>query len=301
MTNSVLQVASPEKRLDLFVCEKTELTRSRIKKLIEDNKITLNGKPCKAGDSLKAGDVIEIALDEPVELDLTPQDISIDIVYQDDDLAVINKPQGLTVHAGGGTNGGTLVNALLYHLDKLSSINGVIRPGIVHRIDKDTSGLLVVAKNDTAHLSLAKQIEKKTCKRIYLALVEGAPKCDNGLIDTLITRSDKDRKLMAVSTVKGRQAVTEYTVIKKYQGFTLMEFSLKTGRTHQIRVHCKHLNLPIVGDKKYGSKKQKFELEGQLLHAHKLTFIHPRTGEEMTFTAPLPKYFTEVLSKLKEK
>ena len=301
MTNSTLQVASSQKRLDLFVCENTELTRSRVKKLIEDGKITLNGKPCKAGDSLKAGDVIDIVIEEPLKLDLTPQNIGIEIVYQDDDLAVINKPQGLTVHAGGGTNGGTLVNALLYHLDKLSSINGVIRPGIVHRIDKDTSGLLVVAKNDLAHLSLAKQIQQKTCKRIYLALVEGAPKCDNGLIDTLITRSDKDRKLMTVSTVKGRQAITEYTVIKKYQGFSLVEFSLKTGRTHQIRVHCKHINTPIVGDKKYGSKKQKFDLEGQLLHAHKLIFTHPRTGEEMVFTAPLPDYFEKVLSKLKDK
>ncbi len=301
MTNSTLQVASSQKRLDLFVCENTELTRSRVKKLVEDGKITLNGKPCKAGDSLKAGDVIDIVIEEPLKLDLTPQNIGIEIVYQDDDLAVINKPQGLTVHAGGGTNGGTLVNALLYHLDKLSSINGVIRPGIVHRIDKDTSGLLVVAKNDLAHLSLAKQIQQKTCKRIYLALVEGAPKCDNGLIDTLITRSDKDRKLMTVSTVKGRQAITEYTVIKKYQGFSLVEFSLKTGRTHQIRVHCKHINTPIVGDKKYGSKKQKFDLEGQLLHAHKLIFTHPRTGKEMVFTAPLPDYFEKVLSKLKDK
>ena len=301
MTNSTLQVASSQKRLDLFVCENTELTRSRVKKLVEDGKITLNGKPCKAGDSLKAGDVIDIVIEEPLKLDLTPQNIGIEIVYQDDDLAVINKPQGLTVHAGGGTNGGTLVNALLYHLDKLSSINGVIRPGIVHRIDKDTSGLLVVAKNDLAHLSLAKQIQQKTCKRIYLALVEGAPKCDNGLIDTLITRSDKDRKLMTVSTVKGRQAITEYKVIKKYQGFSLVEFSLKTGRTHQIRVHCKHINTPIVGDKKYGSKKQKFDLEGQLLHAHKLIFTHPRTGKEMVFTAPLPDYFEKVLSKLKDK
>ena len=301
MTNSTLQVASSQKRLDLLVCENTELTRSRVKKLVEDGKITLNGKPCKAGDNLKAGDVIDIVIEEPLKLDLTPQNIGIEIVYQDDDLAVINKPQGLTVHAGGGTNGGTLVNALLYHLDKLSSINGVIRPGIVHRIDKDTSGLLVVAKNDLAHLSLAKQIQQKTCKRIYLALVEGAPKCDNGLIDTLITRSDKDRKLMTVSTVKGRQAITEYTVIKKYQGFSLVEFSLKTGRTHQIRVHCKHINTPIVGDKKYGSKKQKFDLEGQLLHAHKLIFTHPRTGKEMVFTAPLPDYFEKVLSKLKDK
>ncbi|MBQ3166424.1 MAG: RluA family pseudouridine synthase, partial [Clostridia bacterium] len=198
------------------------------------------------------------------------------------------------------TNGGTLVNALLYHLKSLSSINGVVRPGIVHRIDKNTSGLLVVAKNDQSHLSLAKQIEEKSAKRIYVALLEGVVKSDSGLIDTLIDRSDRDRKLMAVSSTKGRRALTEYKVLKRFSGYTLCEFSLKTGRTHQIRVHAKYLGHPVVGDEKYGFKKQKFQLNGQLLHAKTLILSHPTTGEVMEFTAPIPPYFEEVLKKLKE-
>lgn len=288
------------KRLDLFLAEKGDFTRSHIKKLIEDGAVTLNGKPCKSGDKVKPGDTVTVKTEEPKALDLTPQDIPIDIIYQDDDIAVINKQQGLTVHSGGGTNGGTLVNALLYHLDKLSGINGVIRPGIVHRIDKDTSGLLVVAKNDAAHVNLAKQIQQKTAKRIYLALLEGVVKDDNGLIDTFIARSDKDRKQMAVSSQKGRRAVTEYKVLRRFDNYTLCEFSLKTGRTHQIRVHAKYLGHPVVGDKVYGYKKQKFDLNGQLLHAYKLILTHPKTNEVMEFTAPLPDYFNDVLSKLKE-
>ncbi len=292
--------ASKYKRLDLFLTETADFTRSHVKKLIEDGKVLLNGKPCKSGDKVQEGDKITVEIAEPISLDVTPQNIPLDIIYQDDDLAVINKQQGLTVHSGGGTNGGTLVNALLYHLDKLSGINGVIRPGIVHRIDKDTSGLLVVAKNDFAHVDLARQIQNKTAKRIYLALLEGSVKCDNGLIDTLITRSDKDRKQMAVSDSKGRRAVTEYRVLKRYEDFTLCEFSLKTGRTHQIRVHAKYLGHPVVGDKVYGYKKQKFDLNGQLLHAYKLILTHPKTGKVMEFVAPLPDYFKNVLDKLKE-
>lgn len=292
--------ASKYKRLDLFLTETADFTRSHVKKLIEDGKVLLNGKPCKSGDKVQQGDKITVEIAEPVSLDVTPQNIPLDIIYQDDDLAVINKQQGLTVHSGGGTNGGTLVNALLYHLDKLSGINGVIRPGIVHRIDKDTSGLLVVAKNDFSHVDLAKQIQNKTAKRIYLALLEGSVKCDNGLIDTLITRSDKDRKQMSVSNTKGRRAVSEYRVLKRYEGFTLCEFSLKTGRTHQIRVHAKYLGHPVVGDKVYGYKKQKFDLNGQLLHAYKLILTHPKTGEVMEFTAPLPDYFQSILNRLKE-
>ncbi len=288
------------KRLDIFLAEKCGFSRSHAKKLIDDGLVSVNGKVNKSGASLKEGDEVIVTNPDPVRLDLTPQDIPIDIVYQDDDIAVINKQQGLTVHSGGGTNGGTLVNALLYHLDKLSGINGVIRPGIVHRIDKDTSGLLVVAKNDAAHVSLADQIQKKTAKRIYLALLEGNLKSDNGLIDTLITRSDKDRKLMAISTSKGRRAFTEYRVIQRYEGFTLCEFSLKTGRTHQIRVHAKYLGHPVVGDKAYGYKKQKFDLNGQLLHAYKLILKHPSSGEVMEFTAPLPEYFENLLNKLKK-
>ena len=300
MKTKTFIAASTFKRLDLFLTTECELSRSHIKKLVDDGLILLNGKPCKAGDSVKVGDSVQVTFKEPENLDITPQNIPIDIIYQDKDIAVINKQQGLTVHAGGGTKGDTLVNALLYHLDSLSGINGVIRPGIVHRIDKDTSGLLVVAKNDLAHVSLAKQIQEKSAKRIYIALLEGNLKTDSGTVDTLITRSDKDRKMMAVSTVKGRRAITDYKVIKRYNGYTLCEFSLKTGRTHQIRVHAKTLGHPVVGDKVYGYKKQKFDLNGQLLHAYKLILTHPTTGEVLEFTAPIPEYFESVLKKLKQ-
>ncbi len=300
MTEKIFIVAYDCKRLDLYLAEGEKYSRSHAKKIIDEGKVLVNGKAQKSSFGVKTGDKISVFEDEPEVLDLTPQNIPIDIVYQDEDIAVINKQQGLTVHSGGGTNGGTLVNALLYHLDSLSGINGVIRPGIVHRIDKDTSGLLVVAKNDAAHISLAKQIEEKSAKRIYLALLEGVVKANNGTIDTFIDRSDKDRKLMAVYSSKGRNAVTDYKVIERYKGYTLCEFSLKTGRTHQIRVHAKYMGHPVVGDKAYGFKKQKFDLEGQLLHAHKLILTHPKSGEVMEFTAPLPSYFQSVLSKLEK-
>ena len=213
---------------------------------------------------------------------------------------MVNKPQGLTVHAGSGNLSGTLVNALLYRLNSLSSINGVVRPGIVHRIDKDTSGLLVVAKNDAAHLSLSAQIAEKTCRREYLALCEGIFKEDTGRIETYIGRSPSDRvKMAVVPKEKGKYALTEYEVQARYaEGFTLARFRLYTGRTHQIRVHCRYIGHPVVGDPVYGSKKQKFHLAGQLLHACRLELTHPRTGERMSFEAPLPAYFTDVLSRL---
>ena len=298
MKTSEFTVASETKRLDLYVAEQTGLTRSHVKKLIDEGKVTVNGNAVKSSFQVKSGDCVQVTEDEPIALDLTPQDMPIDIIYQDEDIAVINKAQGVTVHAGGGTTGNTLVNALLFHLDSLSGINGVIRPGIVHRIDKDTSGLLVVAKNDAAHVSLAKQIQEKTCKREYLALLEGVVKADNGHIATFIGRSPKDRKLMAV-TKTGRSAVTDYVVEQRFSGYTLCRFILQTGRTHQIRVHAKYIGHPVVGDKAYGYKKQKFDLEGQLLHAEKLTLTHPRTGEVMTFRAPLPGYFQAVLEKVK--
>ena len=211
----------------------------------------------------------------------------------------MNKPQGMTVHLGNGNIDGTLVNALLYKLDKLSGINGVIRPGIVHRIDKDTSGLLVVAKNDKAHLCLSKQISEKTCKRTYLALLEGNLKDDSGTVTTYIGRSPQDRvKMAVVPPEKGKLAITDYRVEKRYSGYTLCRFDLQTGRTHQIRVHAKYLGHPVVGDRVYGIKKQKFNLNGQLLHAFRLTFVHPSTAEVMTFEAPLPDYFVEILNKL---
>ena len=294
MTSKIIKAASSYKRLDLFLAQTLGESRSHVKNLCEDGFVLGGGKQLKASDGVKEGDEIVVNEPDPVTLDLTPQNMPLDIIYQDNDVAVINKAQGVTVHAGGGTKGDTLVNALLYHLDSLSGINGVLRPGIVHRIDKDTSGLLVVAKNDRAHVSLASQIEKKTCRREYIALLEGVVKEDKGRIETFIGRSDKDRKLMAV-TKTGRKAATNYEVIKRYAEFTLCRFILETGRTHQIRVHAKYMGHSVVGDKAYGFKRQKFALDGQLLHAYKLTFTHPTTGEAVSFTAPLPDYFEKVL------
>ena len=296
MENKII-IADKSERLDVFLSEKLDKTRSAVKKLVDDGEITVGGNKVKAGRVLKIGEEISVNIPDPVKLDLEAENIPLDIIYQDKDIAIINKPQGMTVHAGNGTHGSTLVNALLYHLDSLSGINGVIRPGIVHRIDKDTSGLLVVAKNDAAHLSLSEQIKNKTCHRIYLALLEGTVKQNDGIIDTFIGRSDKNRTMMAVKD-SGRRAVTHYKVLKRYKEFTFAEFKLETGRTHQIRVHCKYIGHPIVGDPVYGYEKQKFKLNGQLLHAWKLELTHPSTGERMSFEAPLPDYFQAVLQKL---
>lgn len=290
------------KRVDSFLSESIpSLTRSSIKKIIEGGGVLVNGGPVKAGKSIKAGDGVEITIPDPAPLGVRPENIPLDIVYQDGDIAVINKAQGMVVHAGSGNTEGTLVNALLYHLDSLSGINGVIRPGIVHRIDKDTSGLLVVAKNDAAHVSLSKQIAEKTCHRIYVALLEGELKEDEGRIVTDIARDPSDRiKMAVVPTGRGKNAVTYYKVLKRYKGYTYTEFTLYTGRTHQIRVHAKHMGHPIVGDPVYGYKKQKFNLSGQLLHAEKLILTHPASGKVMEFTAPLPDYFKNVLDRLEE-
>lgn len=296
MENKII-IADKSERLDVFLSEKLDKTRSAVKKLVDDGEITVNGNKVKAGRTLKIGEEISVNIPDPVKLDLEAENIPLDIIYQDKDIAIINKPQGMTVHAGNGTHGSTLVNALLYHLDSLSGINGVIRPGIVHRIDKDTSGLLVVAKNDAAHLSLSEQIKNKTCHRIYLALLEGTVKQNDGVIDTFIGRSEKNRTMMAVKD-SGRRAVTHFKVLKRYKEFTFAEFKLETGRTHQIRVHCKYIGHPIVGDPVYGYEKQKFKLNGQLLHAWKLELTHPSTGERMSFEAPLPDYFQAVLKKL---
>ena len=287
-------------RADVFLSEKLEgRTRSSIKKLFESGCVNVNGKPAKASQKITAGEIIEVILPDAVEYSAKPEDIPLDIVYEDNDIAIVNKPQGMTVHLGNGNIDGTLVNALLYRLDSLSGINGVIRPGIVHRIDKDTSGLLVVAKNDNAHLKLSEQIANKTCKRTYLALLEGNLKTDEGTVTTYIGRSPNDRvKMAVVPPDKGKLAITDYCVVKRFTGYTLCRFDLKTGRTHQIRVHAKHLGHPVVGDKVYGIQKQKFKLNGQLLHAWKLSLVHPKTGDEMMFEAPLPDYFKEVLNKL---
>ncbi len=294
-----ITVETSGERADVYLSGALDYTRSRIKKLLDDGLATINGKAVKPRDILKQGSVVEIQINEPSPLLVKAVDIPLDIIYEDSDVAVINKQQGLTVHAGNGTGDDTLVNALLYKLDSLSGINGVIRPGIVHRIDKDTSGLLVVAKNDKAHLSLASQISNKTCKRVYVALLEGNLKSDSGVVDTFISRSTKNRTMMAVSS-SGRNAVTEYKVLQRFEGYTLCEFSLKTGRTHQIRVHAKHLGHPVVGDLVYGYKANKFDLKGQLLHAKELSFIHPSTNKQVTFSAPLPSHFEQVLKKLRK-
>jgi 23S rRNA pseudouridine1911/1915/1917 synthase len=263
--------------------------------------VLVNDKVQKAGFLIKNGDVVQISFSKEVlQLNAEAENIPLDVVYEDDDFAIINKPQGMVVHPAPGAYNHTLVNALIYHFDNLSSGSNDIRPGIVHRIDKDTSGLLVVAKNDKSHASLAEQIAEHSCFRHYQALLEGNLKQDTGTVETYIARNPNDRKQMAVADA-GKLAITHYRVLQRYDGYCLVEFVLETGRTHQIRVHSKHLGHPIVGDKTYGIKNQKFKLEGQLLHAYKLELTHPTTGKRMSFECELPDYFTNTLSKLKQR
>ena len=272
-----------------------EITRSQLKNLINDGHVTVNGQAVKPKYKVQAGDKISLVKPEPQSLELTPENIPLDIVYEDDDVIVVNKPQGMVVHPAPGHPDHTLVNALLYH-SPLSTINGTFRPGIVHRIDKDTSGLLMVAKNDLAHQSLAEQLRNKTNKREYLALVYGQIKEDEGTIDAPLGRNPQDRKKQAV--VKGgRHAVTHFKVMKRYDNFTLVKCILETGRTHQIRVHMKYIGHPLVGDPLYGPRKV-IGKDGQFLHAALLGFKHPRTGEELVFEAPLPENFQKMLDKL---
>lgn len=272
-----------------------EITRSQLKNLINDGHVTVNGQPVKPKYKVQAGDKISLVKPEPQSLELTPENIPLDIVYEDDDVIVVNKPQGMVVHPAPGHPDHTLVNALLYH-SPLSTINGTFRPGIVHRIDKDTSGLLMVAKNDLAHQSLAEQLRNKTNKREYLALVYGQIKEDEGTIDAPLGRNPQDRKKQAV-VKDGRHAVTHFKVVKRYDNFTLVKCILETGRTHQIRVHMKYIGHPLVGDPLYGPRKV-IGKNGQFLHAALLGFKHPRTGEEMVFEAPLPENFQKMLDKL---
>ncbi len=287
------------KRLDAFILEHTEdLTRSRIKNLIESDNVKVNGETKKAGYFIKDKDKVDLSVPELKELNLSPENIDIDVVYEDDQLAVINKQQGLVVHPANGNESGTLVNALLFRLNNLSGINGVARPGIVHRLDKDTSGLLVVAKTDSAHLSLAKQISSKSAVRKYLAIVDGIVKEDEGIIDKNIGRSLSDRKKMA-PVESGRSAVTLYKVKERFKQNTFVEFELKTGRTHQIRVHSKYIGHPVTGDLVYG-KESKLTSKGQLLHAYYLSFNHPVSGERLEFFADPPAEFKSALAKLRE-
>lgn len=287
------------KRLDVFLENSLEnITRSKIKKSIENGLIQVNGKVEKAGYKVKLNDIITYEISTEDKLNANPENIPLDIKYENSNLIVINKPSGMVVHPAAGNYSGTLVNALCGYTKNLSKINGNFRPGIVHRLDKDTSGLLIVAKNDKAHNNLALQIKEKVCKRYYLALLEGNLKQDFGEVETHISRSVKDRKKMEVcESTKGKYAKTLYKVIERFSGYCLVEFELKTGRTHQIRVHAKYLGHPVVGDNTYGFKNQA-KLNGQLLHAYKLEFFEPTTNEKIVVESELPEKFKNFLSKL---
>ena len=288
------------KRLDVFVTENyEEMSRSFVQGLIEKGNIKVNGNLKKSNYKLRRDDRIEIEEVEPVELEVEAENIPMDIVYEDSDVIVINKPQDMVVHPAPGNYSGTLVNGLLYHCKDLSGINGVIRPGIVHRIDKDTSGVLVIAKNDKAHNSLAMQLKDHSMTRAYYAIVEGIIKEDEGTIRTNIGRHPVERIKMAV-VKDGKEAVTHFKVLERFKNNTLVECRLETGRTHQIRVHMAYIHHPLIGDPVYGHKKQRFKLQGQALHAKILGFIHPITGKYMEFNSQLPAYFEEVLDKLRK-
>ena len=288
-------------RLDKFLSESIDyLTRSALQKVIASGGVTVDGKEAAKSRVLKAGEDVSVTVPDAVELDVEPQNIPLDIYYEDDDLLVVYKPKGMVVHPAPGNHDGTLVNALLWHCKgSLSGINGVLRPGIVHRIDKDTSGLLLVAKNDFAHVNLAAQIKEHSLNRIYQAMVYGSNIPDEGDIDAPIGRSRKDRKKMAVID-DGRSAQTHYSVVKRYKGFTHVQCKRRTGRTHQIRVHMAYIGHPVAGDPVYGPGNVITQLNGQCLHAGTIGFVHPRSGEYMEFTAPLPEYFTAFESKLEE-
>ena len=287
-----------QKRLDLYCSEFTELSRSRIATLIDEENILLNGKKTTKNAKLRFGDIVEITIPEPKEYEVVPQNIPLDIVYEDEDLLVVNKPKGMVVHPAAGNFEGTLVNALMYHCgDSLSGINGVMRPGIVHRIDKNTSGLLMVAKNDLAHNFLAEQIKEHSFTREYISVVYGNVKQDDGTVNAPIGRHPIKRKQMAVVSSGGREAVTHFSVIERLNGFTYLKLRLETGRTHQIRVHMAHLGHPVAGDDVYGPKKVITELGGQCLHAKKVGFIHPRTKNYMEFDSVIPDYFERFLER----
>ena len=284
-------------RLDKALADVTELSRSQANEAIKAGTVLVNGQSVKAKYAVKEGDVITYELPEEEVLDYKAEDIPLDIVYEDADVAVVNKPQGMVVHPSAGHTSGTLVNALMYHVKDLSSINGVVRPGIVHRIDKDTSGLLMIAKNDAAHNALAAELKDKKSLRKYVAIVHGNLPNDRGVIEAPIGRSDKDRKKQAV-TAKGKPALTRFTVLERFGNYTLVELQLETGRTHQIRVHMAYIGHPVAGDPLYGPRKT-LKGHGQFLHAQTLGFTHPRTGDLVEFTAQPPVIFQETLEKLR--
>ncbi len=283
-------------RIDKALSVLTDYTRSHIQRILENGEVTVNSKVASKGYKLTAGDEIRFTEPEPVEIEAKPENIPLDVLYEDDDLLVVNKPRGMVVHPAAGNYNGTLVNALLYHCgDSLSGINGVIRPGIVHRIDKDTSGLLIVAKNDFAHERLAAQIKEHSFKRQYRAVVHGGFKEPNGTVDAPIGRSQKDRKKMCVTDKNSRSAVTHYEVLDSNRKFSYLKVTLETGRTHQIRVHMSHIGHPVAGDPVYGPKNGVTSLAGQCLHAGLIGFVHPRDGRYIELEADLPEYFRNFL------
>ena len=303
MERKHLTVAPEEEtlRLDVLLSRRVEgLTRSAAQRLLEEGKVSLQGRPLKKNHRLR-GEELELCLPDPVPTDARPQDIPLDIVYEDADVAVVNKPRGMVVHPAPGNPDGTLVNALLAHCGQsLSGVGGAIRPGIVHRIDKDTSGLLIIAKNDRAHLALSAQLKDHTLSRVYEAVAIGSLKEDRGTVDAPIGRSLRDRKRMAV-VPDGRRAVTHYQVLARYPGYTHLRCQLETGRTHQIRVHMAYLGHPLAGDPVYGPKNDPERLGGQCLHARELTFVHPTTGQTVHLTCPLPDWFSGFLDRLERR
>jgi len=303
MNNIIKLTACTAARCDVCIAQNVPtLTRSFVRKLFDSGDISVNGKVVKASFRVKEGDEITLSIPPMKELDVKAQDIPLDIVFEDSDVLVINKPRNMVVHPAAGNEDSTLVNAIMHHCgENLSGINGVLRPGIVHRIDKDTTGLLVVAKNNSAHLSLSEQLSSRTLSRTYYAIVHGNIKDDNITVDAPIARSDSDRKKMAVSKNGGKTAITHITVLERFGKYTYIKCKLQTGRTHQIRVHTKYLGHPILGDKTYGLKKEEFSLVGQLLHAGEIGFIHPSSGENVSFTAPLPEDFKKTLEKIQLK
>ena len=294
------EASAAGERLDRYLAGAVEgLTRSAAAKLLEEGQVTLGGKPLGKNYRLQGGEVLTVSLPEPEPAEALPQNIPLDVVYEDADLIVINKPVGLVVHPAPGHPDGTLVNALLFHCaGSLSGVGGVLRPGIVHRIDRDTSGLLVAAKNDFAHLSLSAQLQDHSLCRTYEAVVVGNVREDRGTVDAPIGRHPTDRKKMAVTDKNSRPAITHYEVLRRYPGYTYLRCSLETGRTHQIRVHMAYIGHPLYGDTVYGAKKGAADMTGQCLHAVALDLTHPRTGERMHFTCPLPEEFTRLLQKL---
>lgn len=302
MENYLFEIQENQQmRLDKYLAEQfPEQTRSYLQKLIKEGQVLVNGKTVKSGYQLSKGDEVSVTIPEPKELDVEPQKMDLDIVYEDEDVILINKPKGMVVHPAPGHTTDTLVNGLLYHCkDNLSGINGVARPGIVHRIDRDTTGILIVCKNDMSHNSIAAQLKEHSINRRYRALVHGNLKEDTGTVEGPIGRHPVDRKKMAINERNGKPAVTHYTVLERFGNYTLIECKLETGRTHQIRVHMTSIGHPLVGDEVYGPAKCPFKLQGQCLHAMVLGFVHPRTGEYMEFSADLPEYFEDLLKKLR--